>query len=99
MTVSAPTWQQQVQELGFSFTDLTNATATLFAALSVGCIIFVPMALRLGRRPIYILTALICLRHSRVAGENAEQGRPVRGQRHPWIGGRRERNIVPGDGM
>ena len=31
------------------------------AGLSVGCIIFVPVALRIGRRPVYILTAVILL--------------------------------------
>jgi len=31
------------------------------AALSVGCIIFIPFALRVGRRPVYIITVLIML--------------------------------------
>lgn len=31
------------------------------AALSVGCIIFIPIALRIGRRPVYVVTTLIML--------------------------------------
>lgn len=38
---------------------LNNGYATNMATLAVGCIIFIPIALRIGRRPVYIATALI----------------------------------------
>ena len=44
-----------------SYDVLNNGYATNMATLSVGCIIFVPIALRIGRRPVYIITALVML--------------------------------------
>jgi hypothetical protein len=40
---------------------LNDGYATNMATLSVGCIIFVPIALRIGKRPVYIFTALVML--------------------------------------
>lgn len=40
-------------------TDLNNAYAASSGALSVGCIFFVPLGLKFGRRPVYIGTALL----------------------------------------
>jgi MFS family permease len=44
-----------------SYSVLNDGYATNMAALSVGCIIFVPIALRIGRRPVYLATALIMM--------------------------------------
>jgi len=44
-----------------SYAVLNDGYATNMATLSFGCIIFVPIALRLGRRPIYLVTAVIML--------------------------------------
>jgi MFS family permease len=44
-----------------SYAVLNDGYATNMATLSVGCIIFVPIALRIGRRPIYLVTSLIML--------------------------------------
>lgn len=44
-----------------SYDVLNDGYATNMATLSIGCLFFVPIALRIGRRPIYILTALIML--------------------------------------
>ena len=44
-----------------SYAILNDGYATNMATLSVGCIIFVPIALRIGRRPVYIVTALVML--------------------------------------
>lgn len=59
LTVGVPLWADINMELGVSFDNLTNGFATNLAALSIGCWMFVPVALRYGRRPVYILTALI----------------------------------------
>jgi len=61
LCVSVPLWQDFNEELGMSYDVLNDGYATNMATLSVGCIIFVPIALRIGRRPIYIVTALIML--------------------------------------
>lgn len=59
LCVSVPLWQDFNEELGISYDMLNNGYATNMATLAVGCIIFIPVALRIGRRPIYIATALI----------------------------------------
>lgn len=46
-------------ETGVTLEDLNNAYATSSGALALGCIFFVPLALRYGRRPVYIVTALL----------------------------------------
>ncbi|KIX00793.1 uncharacterized protein Z518_09858 [Rhinocladiella mackenziei CBS 650.93] len=61
LCVAVPLWQDFNTELGMSYAVLNDGYATNMATLSVGCIIFVPIALRIGRRPVYILTALVML--------------------------------------
>ncbi|KIW43231.1 uncharacterized protein PV06_04354 [Exophiala oligosperma] len=61
LCVAVPLWQDFNAELGMSYAILNDGYATNMATLSVGCIFFVPVALRFGRRPIYLLTALIML--------------------------------------
>lgn len=57
--MATPLWVNINIETGVSLTDLNNAYATSSGALSVGCIFFVPLALKFGRRPVYIVTAFI----------------------------------------
>ncbi|KAM6520091.1 hypothetical protein FALCPG4_013643 [Fusarium falciforme] len=59
LCISVPMWQDFNEELGMSYDALNNGYATNMAGLSVGCIIFIPLALRIGRRPVYIVTALV----------------------------------------
>ncbi|KAJ9497316.1 hypothetical protein H2202_007120 [Exophiala xenobiotica] len=61
LCVAVPLWQDFNLELGMSYAVLNDGYATNMATLSVGCIIFVPIALRIGRRPIYLITSLIML--------------------------------------
>lgn len=63
-TISTVVWSQMNDELGFAYTDLNYSYATSAAALSVGCIFFTPLAMRFGKRPVYLLTSAIL-----VAGE------------------------------
>ncbi|KAF5011312.1 hypothetical protein FDECE_2562 [Fusarium decemcellulare] len=57
--MSIPFWQNFNEELGMSYDTLNNGYAANMAGLSIGCIIFIPIALRIGRRPVYLVTALI----------------------------------------
>lgn len=59
LTVGVPLWASINMELGISYDNLTNGFATNLAALSIGCWLFVPIALRYGRRPVYLVTALV----------------------------------------
>lgn len=45
-------------ELGFSFSALNNSYATGSATLAVGALLFIPFALKYGRRPIYLFSLL-----------------------------------------
>ncbi|KAK7423024.1 hypothetical protein QQX98_001314 [Neonectria punicea] len=61
LCVSVPFYQDFNEELGISYDQLNNGYATNMATLSIGCIVFIPLALRFGRRPIYLATALVML--------------------------------------
>lgn len=56
-----PLWQIWNEELGFSYQTLNNAYAACTAALAVACVLFIPLALRFGRRPVYLFTGLLML--------------------------------------
>lgn len=47
-----------MQELGFSIGMLNNGYATGSAALAVGALIFIPFALKYGRRPMYLFSLI-----------------------------------------
>lgn len=52
-------WSLYYSELGISYTELNNTFATNCAGLAVGCVIFIPFALKFGRRPVYIISTFI----------------------------------------
>lgn len=47
------------EQLGFSYEILNDSYATGSATLCIGALIFIPVALKLGRRPIYLLSTLL----------------------------------------
>ncbi|RVX75429.1 hypothetical protein B0A52_00782 [Exophiala mesophila] len=61
LCIMVPLWQDLNEDLGFSYDTLNNGYAANMAGLSVGCLIFIPMALKFGRRPVYIATAIVML--------------------------------------
>ncbi|EXJ56382.1 uncharacterized protein A1O5_12649 [Cladophialophora psammophila CBS 110553] len=61
LCASQPLWQIFYGELGISYATLNNGYAANTATLAVGCVFLVPIALRYGRRPMYLLTALFLL--------------------------------------
>jgi MFS family permease len=59
--VATVTWGSVNTELGFSFALLNDSYAAGCAALCIGAVLLVPLALKFGRRPIYVLsTAAQC---------------------------------------
>lgn len=48
-------------DLGFSYTALNQSFASNTAGLALGCVIFIPFALKFGRRPIYLVSIVISL--------------------------------------
>lgn len=54
-------WEQYQDELGFSI-DLLNAGAAInYGGLAIGCIFFVPLVHKFGRRPLYIFSTVLQL--------------------------------------
>jgi MFS family permease len=47
-----------MEELSFTIELLNNGYATGSAALAVGALIFIPFALKFGRRPIYLISLI-----------------------------------------
>ncbi|KAJ4320802.1 hypothetical protein N0V94_003214 [Neodidymelliopsis sp. IMI 364377] len=56
ISAATPTWPSMMEELGFTIELLNNGYATGSAALAVGALIFIPFALKFGRRPIYLIS-------------------------------------------
>lgn len=54
-------WQDYNYELGISYNDLNNSFAANNLGLAVGCILFMPFALKYGRRPVYIVSTAVTL--------------------------------------
>ncbi|QLI64579.1 uncharacterized protein G6M90_00g027220 [Metarhizium brunneum] len=54
-------WGQYQDELNFSIDLLNAGTAINYGGLAIGCIFFVPLVHRYGRRPLYLLSTLLQL--------------------------------------
>ncbi|GME65696.1 MFS transporter [Neofusicoccum parvum] len=54
-------WASLNEELGITFEDLNNSFAANTAGLAVGCILFIPVAIKFGRRPVYIASCAVML--------------------------------------
>ncbi|RDW82986.1 hypothetical protein BP5796_04477 [Coleophoma crateriformis] len=57
--VGTPLWASMNGELGFSYNLLNDSYGVAAGTLGLGCNIFVPFALRYGRRPVYVITTFI----------------------------------------
>lgn len=54
-------WQAYQDELGFSIDLLNAGSAINYGGLAIGCIFFIPLVHRFGRRPMYIFSNLLQL--------------------------------------
>ncbi|KAI1622599.1 major facilitator superfamily transporter [Exophiala viscosa] len=54
-------WEDYEIELGFSVDLLNGAAATNYAGLAIGCIFFVPLVNKYGRRPMYLFSTALQL--------------------------------------
>lgn len=61
LTVTPPLWQNISDELGVSFDVLNYGYAAAYASLTVFALIFVPLSIMYGRRPVYIVTSFLSL--------------------------------------
>lgn len=61
LSTQAIFWQQMIVDLDTTYTQLNNAMSVNFVGLSTGCIMFIPLAKKYGRRPIYIASTMLML--------------------------------------
>lgn len=45
--------------MGLDYSQLNNAISTNNAGLSMGCVLFIPLARKYGRRPVYVISTAI----------------------------------------
>ncbi|KAF5986294.1 major facilitator superfamily transporter [Fusarium coicis] len=52
-------WQQMTVDMGVSIQQLTNAQSAQLAGLAMGCLFFIPLAIKYGRRSSYIISTAV----------------------------------------
>ncbi|KAF4537473.1 MFS transporter [Lasiodiplodia theobromae] len=52
-------WQQMSPDMGLSFEQLNNAQSANLAGLAVGCIFFIPLTKKYGRRSTYVVSTAV----------------------------------------
>ncbi|KAK0813944.1 hypothetical protein LTR75_004399 [Friedmanniomyces endolithicus] len=61
LDIGTVVWGPLNEELGISYNDMNNSFAANVAGLAIGCIFMVPLAVKFGRRPVYIASTAIQL--------------------------------------
>ncbi|KAG2417994.1 hypothetical protein HFD88_001094 [Aspergillus terreus] len=54
-------WQLMVVDLQVSYTQLNQVMSVMFVGLAMGCVFFIPLAKKYGRRPIYLVSTALML--------------------------------------
>ncbi|KAH8698741.1 putative MFS transporter [Talaromyces proteolyticus] len=62
-------WQLMVVDLNVTYTQLNNAASVNFVGLSTGCVLFIPLAIKYGRRPVYLVSTALMLATSMWLGQ------------------------------
>ena len=52
-------WQQMIIDLEVSYTQLNQTMSVNFVGLAIGCVLFIPLAKKFGRRPVYIASTAV----------------------------------------
>jgi MFS family permease len=61
LTIQTVFWQLMVRDLHVTFTQLNQAMSVQFAGLAMGCVLFIPLAKKFGRRPVYLVSTALML--------------------------------------
>ncbi|KAI1078608.1 major facilitator superfamily transporter [Whalleya microplaca] len=59
LSIQTVFWQQMAVDLEVNLQQLNNSNSTQLAGLAVGCIFFIPIAVKYGRRPVYVLSTAV----------------------------------------
>lgn len=52
-------WQQMSVDLNVTFAQLNNSNSVMSVGLSFGCLLFIPLAKKFGRRPVYVVSTAV----------------------------------------
>jgi MFS family permease len=69
LSIQAIFWQLLVVDLHVTYTQLTRAMSVNFVGLAMGCVFFIPLARKFGRRPVYLISTALMLVTSFWSGE------------------------------
>ncbi|KAF7155115.1 hypothetical protein CNMCM5623_006542 [Aspergillus felis] len=61
LTIQTIFWQLMVPNLQVTYTQLNWAISVNFVGLSMGCVVFIPLAKKFGRRPVYLVSTALML--------------------------------------
>lgn len=56
-------------DLDVTYTELNHALSVLYVGLAMGCVLFIPLARKFGRRPVYLFSTALMLATSIWLGE------------------------------
>jgi MFS family permease len=59
LDIGTVVWSVYVEDWGLTYGQLNNAYAANLAGLAAGCILFIPFALKFGRRPVYLISTFV----------------------------------------
>ncbi|KAM3503796.1 hypothetical protein MY11210_008591 [Beauveria gryllotalpidicola] len=59
LDVGFTAWDQYSDELGFSEDTLNGSAASNYLGLALGCIAFIPLVHKIGRRPVYLFSTVL----------------------------------------
>ncbi|KAM3469231.1 hypothetical protein MY5147_007194 [Beauveria neobassiana] len=59
LDVGFTAWDQYSDELGFNEDTLNGSTAANYLGLALGCIAFIPLVHKIGRRPVYLFSTVL----------------------------------------
>jgi MFS family permease len=61
LSIQAIFWQLMVVDLNVTYTELNRAMSVNFVGLAMGCVLFIPLAKKFGRRPVYLVSTALML--------------------------------------
>lgn len=61
MCQASVVWGPQTRDLGWQFSELNRGYAFSIAGLGLGCPLFIPVAVKFGRRPVYLFGIVLSL--------------------------------------
>ncbi|KAH8705772.1 major facilitator superfamily domain-containing protein [Talaromyces proteolyticus] len=94
LDIGSTAWGPIQEELGFSIDLLNSASATNYAALAVGCMLFIPFVHKYGRRPVYLFSSALQFAASVWSAETRTSGDLIGSNFISGLGGAISETIV-----